>query len=178
MQYSVPQFIDVEDKIIGPLTISQFLYILGAAGTLFALWSIAPSIEVFLIPAIPILGLFLALAFYKVNGRSFSTFLKAMLAYLIHHKVLIWRREYMLADVKTDVMEEKSGDQKTDEPKIGQKITRSRLRKLSSVLDNEGGVDQSVYGISDSAELDATEEANERSRDERESRVKEILGKV
>lgn len=178
MQYSVPQFIEVEDKIIGPLTISQFLYILGAAGTLFALWSISPTIEIFLIPAIPILGIFLALAFYKVNGRSFSTFLKAMIAYLFHHKVLIWRREYMAADVKTDVTKEKPGDQKSDEPKIGQKVTRSRLRKLSSVLDNEGGVDQSVYGISDSGELNASEEATERSRNERESRVKEILGKV
>ena len=32
MMFSVPQFIDVEDKIIGPLTLKQFIYLAGGAG--------------------------------------------------------------------------------------------------------------------------------------------------
>ena len=38
MQFNVPQFIDIEDKIIGPLTLKQFLFLVAGAGLLFVLW--------------------------------------------------------------------------------------------------------------------------------------------
>ena len=42
MQFKVPQFIDMEDKIVGPLTLKQFAYILGAGGFSFLLWTFIP----------------------------------------------------------------------------------------------------------------------------------------
>jgi hypothetical protein len=38
MRYQVPQFIDVEDKVIGPLTIKQFIYLAGGAGMCFVIF--------------------------------------------------------------------------------------------------------------------------------------------
>ncbi len=178
MQYSVPQFIEVEDKIIGPLTLKQFLYLLGGAGALFALWTIAPTIEVFLVPAIPILGIFLALAFYKVNGRPFIVFLQAAFGYVVRPKVMLWRREYIGVDVKVDTKAKAKEMDKDKVPQIGQKVTESRLRKLSTILDNEGGVDQSIYDLPDSAEVSLEDELEEdKKRQEREQRVDELLGK-
>ena len=38
MQFQVPQFIDVENKIIGPLSLRQFLYLAGAGLISFMLF--------------------------------------------------------------------------------------------------------------------------------------------
>jgi len=92
MQFNVPQFIEVEDKIIGPLTLKQFLYIGGGAGLLFMLWfflKLAP----FLIIAIPVVVICGALAFYKVNGRPFIAFLGSWIKYLRKPRLYLWRRK-------------------------------------------------------------------------------------
>lgn len=183
MQYSVPQFIEVEDKVIGPLTVKQFLYILAGVGVLFMLWTVAPSIEVFLIPAIPILGLFLALAFYKVNGRPFTAFLQAALSYLSQPKVMIWDRRYDVVDMRTDAKKRAQKESAAEPQMVGQKVSSSRLRRLSQLLDNDGGVDQSVYEISDSEEIALPQEKvvikrdTPQARQERERRVEKLLGK-
>ena len=40
MQFAVPQFTDVEDKLIGPLTLKQFLMMLATGGVLLFFWSL------------------------------------------------------------------------------------------------------------------------------------------
>lgn len=183
MQYSVPQFIDVEDKIIGPLTIKQFIYVIAGAGVLFMLWTVSPSIEVFLLPAIPVLGIFLALAFYKINGRPFSTFLQSALSYLGHPKVLIWNRIYDPKGDQTNIKLKVEKGKEKEETHVGQHVTESRLRKLSQVLDNEGGVDETVFDVPDSSELSPYEKQTEvkdtdkSSKVARERRVEELLGR-
>ena len=179
MQYSVPQFIEVEDKIIGPLTIKQFLYILGGVGVLFVVWILAPSIQVFLVPAVPILGLFLALAFYKVNGRPFVNFLQASVKYFIHPKVRLWQREFTESDIRTDFGKKRK--EKKDLPEVGKKVPHSRLQKLSNILDTEGGVDEAIYEIREGDEVDLEDfekrDAAGMTAEEREERVNELLGK-
>jgi len=70
MRYEVPQFIEIEDKIVGPLTWKQFVFLAGGAGGAVLLWlSLPPLIAIFLI--VPIAVLALALAFYKYNQRPF-----------------------------------------------------------------------------------------------------------
>ena len=38
MRFSVPQFIDVEDKIFGPLTLKQGIYRVGAVGAAYLIY--------------------------------------------------------------------------------------------------------------------------------------------
>jgi len=52
MQFQVPQFIEVEDKIFGPLTFKQFVYMAGGAGLAYLLWRVLP----FLLAAPLIMG--------------------------------------------------------------------------------------------------------------------------
>ena len=92
MQFNVPQFIEVEDKIIGPFTLKQFLYIGGGAGLLFIIWFFL-KLGLFIAIAIPV-GLFCgALAFYKVNGRPFISFLGSLIKYLRKPKLYLWRKK-------------------------------------------------------------------------------------
>lgn len=91
MQFSVPQFIDIEDKIIGPLTIKQFLWLLAAAVILFIIWTALPLL-LFIIAAIPVAGLFGALAFLKVNGRPFINFIISGFSFLITPKLYLFKK--------------------------------------------------------------------------------------
>lgn len=91
MQFQVPQYIEVEDKIIGPLTLKQFLYLAAGGGILFMLWFFI-KLWLFIILAI-VIGFFCAaLAFYKVNGRPLITFLGSIMVYFKKPKLYIWRK--------------------------------------------------------------------------------------
>ncbi len=89
--FQVPQFIEERAKIVGFLTLPQFLYIAGggvivvvAFKTLsFFLWLMVSSVTV---------ALAVALAFVKVNGQTFPGILTASLGYLWKPRVYTWQR--------------------------------------------------------------------------------------
>ncbi len=92
MQFRVPQFIDMEDKIIGPLTLKQFGYILGAGGISFIIWTFV-SIRTIAIPLILLVSaLFLSLAFVKINNRPFGAILENAFSYFFGSKVYTWKQ--------------------------------------------------------------------------------------
>ena len=92
MQFEVPQFIEIEDKIFGPLTWRQFLYLGGGVGLGVVLFFTAPFF-VFVFFGLPIAALAGALAFYPVNNRPFSYFLEALINYVRGQKLYLWRRK-------------------------------------------------------------------------------------
>lgn len=89
MQFQVPQFIEVEDKIFGPLTFKQFVYIGGGLGTAYILYRVLPSYI-----ALPLMigsvGLAVALAFFQVNGRPFIIGMESAFYYFAHTKLYLW----------------------------------------------------------------------------------------
>lgn len=92
MQFKVPQFIDIEDKIIGPLTLKQFIYLLVGVGILAALWFYL-TLGAFLLIGVPI-GIFvLVLAFYRINGRPFIVLIGSLIKYLIKPRLYLWRKK-------------------------------------------------------------------------------------
>jgi hypothetical protein len=93
MQFQVPQFIEIEDKIFGPLTFKQFLYVAGAGGLSFILYTFLPFYLAILL-IIPVAGFFLALAFYKHNDRPFIVLVEAAFQYFGGGKLYIWKKEH------------------------------------------------------------------------------------
>ncbi|MCX6701870.1 MAG: PrgI family protein [Candidatus Zambryskibacteria bacterium] len=92
MRYQVPQFIEIEDKIIGPLTIKQFVYLVGGGGMAFIFYTFLPIyISIFLIAGI--IPLSLALAFYKINNKPFIDFLESAFVYYTKQNLYIWKKE-------------------------------------------------------------------------------------
>jgi len=92
MQHQVPQFIEVEDKIFGPLTFKQFLYLVGGGGASFFLFKALPFFFAMLLIA-PIVALSIALAFYRMNNRPFVEILESYFQYLMGGKLYIWKKE-------------------------------------------------------------------------------------
>ena len=73
MKFQVPQFIEVEDKIFGPFTIKQFIYLAGGGALSFVIYTyISPfSFILAIVLLLPVAGLAVALALYKVNNQPF-----------------------------------------------------------------------------------------------------------
>lgn len=92
MQFQVPQFIEVEDKIFGPLTLKQFLYLAGGVGAAVALYIYIPYKIIAVILIIPIVGFALALTFYKINNRPFIDVVQSFFYYYIGSKLYLWRK--------------------------------------------------------------------------------------
>jgi len=133
MRHELPQFIDVQDKIIGPFTFKQFVYLAGGAGLCYALWVLLPTI-IAIIVIVPVAGLAAALAFYKVNNRSFALFLQAMFTHGIKTKFYLWQRvpkKQKDAQTATDDSVQTLGEP-TDESKAFQD---SKLQNMSWSLD-------------------------------------------
>ncbi len=89
--FQVPQFIDREDKIIGPLSLRQFIILAITGGLLFALFKIFQFWLFFIIGGI-IAALGMSLAFIKVNGQRFDKVALNALRYFISPRLYVWRR--------------------------------------------------------------------------------------
>jgi len=92
MEYQVPQFIEIEDKIFGPLTLRQFIFVAGGAGLCAALILYLPFFIGVLL-SIPVATLAGALAFYKVNNKSFLDLIEAGFNYYTKERLYLWKKE-------------------------------------------------------------------------------------
>lgn len=91
MRFEVPQFIEIEDKIIGPFTWKQFIYIAGGVGFSVVLFLTAPLI-IFVLFGIPLAILGGLLAYYPVNNRPFSIFLESVVTFYKRKRLYYWRK--------------------------------------------------------------------------------------
>lgn len=103
MRFEVPQFIEIEDKIFGPFTWKQFVYLAGGVGLAGVIFFTLPFFLFVLIGA-PLGGLAVLLAFYPVNNRPFSNFLESIVYFYNNSRVYHWRkRSSIVYRDKTDV---------------------------------------------------------------------------
>lgn len=91
-QFQVPQFIDVEDKILGPITMRQFFIMLIPFGTGILLYFVL-KFWIMIIITVPVTIGAAIFAFYKPYGMKFSRFFSSFIAYSIKPHMYLWRRE-------------------------------------------------------------------------------------
>jgi hypothetical protein len=101
MQFQVPQFLDVEDKVIGPLTIKQFLYVAGGVGAGYICWRYVPYLGWVL--GATMIGFGITLAFYKFNSKPFIFVLEAGFNYIRANRLYVWRRREKQAEKDLDL---------------------------------------------------------------------------
>jgi len=135
MEYQVPQFIEVEDKLVGPLTLKQFLYVAGSAGLCVIFFAYLPFFFAFLL-AIPFAGFGLALAFYKVNSKPFIEVLEAGFNFYTRKKLLLWKytpptKEENVAAAAVSAAAETAAHPVRGAPRL----TRGKLSELAWSLD-------------------------------------------
>jgi hypothetical protein len=147
MQYAVPQFTDVEDKLIGPLTLKQFLMLLGTGGVILFFWSIFSFNILFFLFALPVGIAGIAVSFGRLNGRAMSYYVAPLFSFMSKPRVRIFKKEegvFLMSDLQI----RKSTNQQKQE--VNPEPTQSRLKKLAYLLDQktteeEELIKESVY---------------------------------
>jgi hypothetical protein len=135
--FNVPQFIDIEDKIVGPLTAKQLGWI-GLAGVLLLLcWSFLDT-STFIVVAIVVSLVFGALAFYRPNGQPLIYFIFSAISFVFRPKMYIWKR---IPDksVTKYVPSKKTNSEKNAKINIASKKDTSsqKIEDLSHLLDGQ-----------------------------------------
>src|SRR3989339_1817415 len=134
-RFIVPQFIDAEDKIWGPITVRQFVIIL--AGALFVFLSYKLSdFSLFLFETVVIVVFVVLFAFYKVNGAPFHYFAVNFVETLKKPHIRVWRKEY----IRTETFKNKEENKKNVDLALPRKklVSNKKLSELSLIIDTGG----------------------------------------
>lgn len=134
MQFTVPQFIESEAKIAGPLTFKQVLYLVGAGIIImFLYFSLAKTnLLIFTVITVFLVGAALAFAFLKVGGYSLTVLLKNSFGFLVSSKIYLWKR--VVAAPKIVQKREVLKKEVLEEPTL-KIVEKSHLRKLSAQIE-------------------------------------------
>ncbi len=131
-QFQVPQFIDVEDKILGFITMRQFFIMLipiGAGILFYFILDLWLAIIMF-IPIAIVASLF---AFVKPNGMRFSRFLGSFLSFTFKPRLYVWKRQE-----NTKTIEVSNGyDNIKTKPSKGLKDKKGNLETGSKINESE-----------------------------------------
>ncbi|OGN02669.1 MAG: hypothetical protein A2655_03070 [Candidatus Yanofskybacteria bacterium RIFCSPHIGHO2_01_FULL_43_42] len=93
MRFQLPQFIETETKLVGPLTLKQFLWVAGGVSILFLLFTTTQGGFIFFAAGVPIAAIFLAFAFLKIDGMPLINYIAYLLSYLLNPKRYIFRKD-------------------------------------------------------------------------------------
>jgi hypothetical protein len=135
-QYVVPQFIDAEDKIFGPVTARQFIIMMVVGLIEFLLFKLL-SFVVFLLIGVPFFGIGGAIAFSKVNGQPFHFFILNLVQTLKKPGLRVWDKTITDAQLR-DYMA-KAPPLVLTRFQRKASVGSSRLQELALVV-NTGGV--------------------------------------
>jgi len=124
VQYQVPQFIEVEDKIFGPLTLKQFIYLAGGGGLCLLFFTLLP-LYIAIPASIPVAGISLSLAFYKLNEQPLINTLEHAFTYSVGSKLYLWKQRE-LSDQKKEV-----ASTVIPAAAIVPKLSQNKLKELS-----------------------------------------------
>ncbi len=127
MRFQVPQFIDIEDKIFGPLTIKQFIYLAGGGGLCFIIFRFIPYLILVIPLCLIVIGFSLAMAFFKVNNKPLINVLQSAFSYFFSSKLYLWK--------KKDNAPEKAEQVSSSSPLYVPKLSDSKLHDLAWSLD-------------------------------------------
>jgi hypothetical protein len=103
MLFNVPQFINIEDKIVGPLTAKQLGWI-AMGGVILLVLFVFLDQSAFIIAAVIIAIIFGALAFYRPYNQPLINFIGSSISFVFRPRLYVWKRlgENMKSVRKTD----------------------------------------------------------------------------
>lgn len=126
-QFHVPQFIDIEDKIFGPLTVRQFIYLGGGTAVIVIFYFTLPFFLV--VPlGVPVVVFASALAFYKIHAQPLVRVIGNIVTYMFRKKLYVWKK---IETKKGEALAERARAASFEIPRS----SRAKLKDLSWGLD-------------------------------------------
>lgn len=125
-EYQVPQFIEVEDKIFGPLSLKQFIYVAGGIG-LCVIIMLSLPFYVGILLALPVGALSIGLAFYKINNKNLVDIIESAINFYTKDRLYLWKKEEKKVEAPAPVAPAPEREKLV--------LTRGKLRDLAWSLD-------------------------------------------
>ena len=135
MQFKVPQKIDIEDRIVGPLTMVQFVYAVVGGGAAYLLLNVMPS-PINYIMAIPVAIFTFFIVFVKINGRPFSNFLRNLLIYYTNPKTRLWYKGQ--SDVRVEIYQPPRKER--SDIYAGKRYSQEEIERIAEIIDKRGRI--------------------------------------
>ena len=159
--YKVPQDVEAEDKLIGPFSFRQFIYLIIAAIGILLAWGLSRIFIGLIVIPLPIILAFLVLALPLRKDQPMETYITAVIRFFLKPRLRLWSPEGTISLVDITVP-------KTIEYQLTKNFSGSQasqqLSYLAQVVDTQGwatrGVISANQGMSDIvvAEAQATED--------------------
>ncbi len=134
-QFVVPQFLDVEDKVIGPITVRQFIILLAAGGLVFVAYKIS-DFTLFLFWLITIAIFTILFAFIKINGRPVHYLLLNFLQTMKRPRLRVWDKRLSAGELAAHL--KVVAVKPVVPPRVKPAVGSSRLVELSLIVDTGG----------------------------------------
>lgn len=153
-QYKVPQDVEAEDKLLGPFTFRQFIYLIVAAGSAalaYALFQIFPLLGIL---PIPLFIFFSVLALPLKKDQPMETYLAAIVSFYLKPRKRIWTPGEEESTIEI------TAPKKTEKPRarnITEEEAGHRLSFLADLVDTEG---QSIRNVDTAVRDEYIAEAN------------------
>lgn len=132
-QFTVPQFIDVENQIIGPITVRQFMIFLATAIIVAISYKLF-DFGLFLVIAVGLVLFATTFAFVKINGRPFHFFVLNAVQTIRRPGIRVWNNRAQEASDETDVAPAVI----PPKPVAPKPFQKSRLAELALIVDTKG----------------------------------------
>lgn len=130
MLFNVPQFIDIEDKIVGPLTAKQLGWLAMGGVIMLVLYGLLDK-TTFIFSALIIALIFGGLAFYRPYNQPLISFITSSILFVTRPKMYIWKR---IAEKETTNKQ----NQNATTPIIAKKsLNNKKINDLSKILDQK-----------------------------------------
>lgn len=137
-KFIVPQFIANEEKILGPVTVRQFLLSLGTAFAIFIEYKIL-TLPYFIFATVVTAAIGGTFGFVKVNGQPFHLFFLNFVQTLIRPSLRVWDKAPTDEELRLIIKPQTIADVETAGPPRKTRPGSSRLRDLALIV-NTGGV--------------------------------------
>jgi hypothetical protein len=128
MMFNVPQFIDVEDKIAGPLTAKQLFWMIGMFAAIMVVAFFFPGPVTYII-AVPIVIVFALLAFYRPGGQPLISYVVHGFFFLFRPKLLVWNRSRASSVRTVERKPEQKGPERT------RTVNSEEIRRMAEMMD-------------------------------------------
>jgi len=133
MRYQVPQFIDIEDKVVGPFTLKQFLMYVFTVLMLVPVFLLS-DLSLFITIALPAVGVAVVFAHVKINGKSFATILVSGFRFYTRSQLYLWQRSGNNSPIK--IRDERW--EELSESRLAAQKELTALTSLAQSLDTGG----------------------------------------
>lgn len=139
--YKVPQDVEAEDKLLGPFSFKQFIFLIVAIGMIALAWGLFSVLPPLAIIPVPVALFFGALALPLRKDQPMEVYLAAVISFILKPKQRLWRADGIerMVEVIAPRVEEKQYGKGYDQAEVNR-----RLSYLATLVDTHGW---SVRGV-------------------------------